>query len=140
MDLIEPDLLETDREAVEKAIDACVADFYGKARKDALLGPIFNAKVHDWDAHLRTIGDFWSRALLRTARYDASPFTVHMRLPLELEHFERWLELFEASARDLLPPPYNAKAVAKARHMAESFKVGLFPFIGKDGRPARLPG
>jgi hemoglobin len=39
-----------------------------------------------------------------------------------------------------LPPEYAAKALAKARHMAESFKAGIFPFVDKEGNPARHPG
>jgi len=37
----------------EEAIATCVQEFYRKAREDSLLGPIFNAKVDDWDVHLR---------------------------------------------------------------------------------------
>lgn len=128
------------QDSVETAIRACVDDFYGKARKDALLGPVFNAAVDNWDAHLATVADFWSHALLKTERYNGFPFPVHTQLPLEPEHFPRWLELFEESARRLLPPDYADAAMARAQHMARSFMCGLFPFTGKDGRPARHPG
>ncbi len=127
-------------EEVEEAIKVCVREFYGKARQDPLLGPIFNSTVLDWDVHLRVIANFWSRTLLQTDRYSGSPFVHHMNLPIELEHFERWLSLFEETAEATLKPEYAAKAVAKARHMAESFKVGIFPFIDKNGQPARRPG
>ena len=30
-----------------------VHTFYAKVRKDAVLGPIFNGIIHDWDAHLK---------------------------------------------------------------------------------------
>jgi hypothetical protein len=36
-----------------------------------------------------------------------------------------------------LPVEYATKALAKARHMAESFKVGVFPFVDSQGTPAR---
>ncbi|WOJ88497.1 group III truncated hemoglobin [Methylocapsa polymorpha] len=124
----------------EEAIAACVREFYRKAREDSLLGPIFNAKVDDWDVHLRVVANFWSRALLGTDRYSGSPFVVHMNLPVELEHFSRWLALFEETARETLPPELAGKALAKANHMAESFKAGIFPFVGSDGKPARHPG
>lgn len=123
----------------EEAIAACVRVFYGKAREDALLGPIFNAKVDDWDVHLRVVTNFWSKALLGTERYNGSPFVVHMNLPIELDHFSRWLALFEETAKDTLPPDLAAKALAKANHMAESFKAGIFPFAGPDGAPSRHP-
>lgn len=124
----------------EAAISACVREFYGKAREDAQLGPIFNEKVEDWDVHLRVVADFWSRALLGTDRYQGKPFVVHAHLPVELEHFDRWLALFEETARATLPPDLTGKAIDKAHHVAASIKAGIFPFVDKDGRPARRPG
>jgi hemoglobin len=124
----------------EKAIAACVREFYAKAREDALLGPIFNDKVEDWDVHLRIVADFWSRALLGTDRYQGKPFVVHAHLPVELEHFDRWLALFEETARATMPAVLAGKAIDKARHVAASFEAGIFPFVDKDGKPARRPG
>ncbi len=37
----------------EAMIERLVRAFYGRARLDTLIGPIFEAKVHDWDAHTR---------------------------------------------------------------------------------------
>jgi hemoglobin len=125
---------------VEEAIRSCVREFYGKARQDPLLGPIFNKTVADWDVHLHVIANFWSKALLQTDRYNGSPFVLHRNLPVELEHFERRLALFEETVKTTLPEEHVAKALTKARHMAESFKAGIFPFTGKNGRPARHPG
>jgi hemoglobin len=139
MEATVPDITETERLEVETAISACVENFYAKARKDELLGPIFSAAVHDWDVHLRVVANFWSRALLKTERYKGSPFVAHMHLPLELEHFTRWLALFEESVAQFLPQAYAERALAKANHMAESFKAGIFPFVDKDGRPVRHP-
>jgi hemoglobin len=125
---------------VEEAIRTCVREFYGEARQDPLLGPIFNQTVEDWDVHLRVIADFWSKVLLQTDRYKGAPFVLHRSLPVELEHFDRWLTLFEATVHRTLPTPHAEKALAKAKHMAESFKAGIFPFVDQNGRPARQPG
>jgi hemoglobin len=124
---------------VEEAIRTCVREFYRKARQDPLLGPIFNQTVVDWDVHLHVVANFWSKALLQTDRYSGSPFVHHIHLPIELEHFERWLALFEETVKTTLPVEYAAKALAKARHMSESFKAGIFPFVDKNGMPARHP-
>ncbi len=132
--------LEANPAEIEKAIAACVEDFYGKAREDPLLGPIFNGAVADWDGHLRTVANFWSHIVLRTERYKGFPFPVHTQLPLRPEHFPRWLELFEASANEFLPPAAANVVIEKAHHMARSFMAGIFPFTGKDGKPARRPG
>lgn len=125
---------------VEEAIKTCVHDFYAKARKDPLLGPIFEGTVEDWDVHLRVVADFWSKVLLQTDRYSGHPYVVHRNLPVELEHFDRWLSLFEATVRETLPAGYAEKALGKAHHMAESFRAGIFPFVDRQGRPSRLPG
>ncbi len=124
----------------EAAIAACVREFYGKAREDSLLGPIFSTTVEDWDVHHRVVADFWSRALLGSDRYQGKPFVVHAHLPLELEHFDRWLALFEETAQATLPRDLAAKAIDKAHHVAASFRAGIFPFVGADGKPSRQPG
>ncbi len=49
----------------EEKIARLVATFYGRARADDLIGPIFNAQVKDWDHHIAKISDFWS-SMLRT--------------------------------------------------------------------------
>jgi hemoglobin len=132
--------MDTKPADAEVAIANCVREFYAKARADALLGPVFNAKVDDWDVHLRVVANFWSKALLGTDRYNGSPFVVHAHLPVELEHFSRWLVLFEETVKATLPNDLAVKALAKANHMAASFKAGIFPFVGPDGQPARHPG
>jgi len=118
---------------------SCVRAFYGEAQKDLVLGPIFAAVVHDWDVHYRIVANFWSRALLGTDRYSGHPFPLHINLPIEPEHFDRWLTLFAEATEAHLPPDLAEKAMAKARHMAESFKAGIFPFQDKQGRPSRVP-
>jgi hemoglobin len=55
MDAARTAIPEADHASVETAIAACVEDFYAKARKDPLLGPVFNAAVADWDVHLRIV-------------------------------------------------------------------------------------
>ncbi len=132
-------MTEAETIQMEEAIANLVRDFYGKARKDPDLGPIFNNVVEDWDVHLRVVANFWSRALLQTDRYSGHPFVHHVKLPIELEHFGIWLKLFTETANETLPPEYAEKAIAKANHMAESFRAGLFPFQDAEGKPSRCP-
>jgi len=115
----------------EDHITALVHGFYGRARADALLGPVFAAEVPDWNHHLRVICDFWSRILLGTERYAGSPYPVHTRLPLQPEHFERWLALFREAAVEFLPPASAEIAIGKAEMMASSFRAGLFTFTDR---------
>jgi hemoglobin len=118
----------TDEAALEAAIAVCVQDIYAKARRDPLLGPVFEAKVDDWDVHLRVIGDFWSSVLLQTTRYTSHPYLVHTTLPIGPAHIDRWLELFAETATATLPPAHAETALARARLVGDSFRAGLFPF------------
>src|SRR5690242_11461624 len=44
----------------ETMIESLVRRFYAKVREDAVLGPIFDAKIHDWEPHLERMCAFWS--------------------------------------------------------------------------------
>ncbi len=125
---------------MEAAIEACVRSFYTKAKNDDLLGPLFTSSIPDWDHHIKRIHDFWSRCLLGTERYSGYPYSVHVRLPLEPEHFSRWVALFEETARETLQSPLTEKAIERAQHMSTCFQAGIFPFTDDKGRPSRLLG
>jgi hemoglobin len=107
----------------EAEILAFVRAFYGRAREDDLIGPIFNANVGDWDAHIANIGDFWSSLMLRTGRYGGQPLRAHLPLPLEGGHFDRWLALFETTAQAHFAPDVAEAFIAKARRIADSFEM-----------------
>jgi len=131
--------METLTMDIENAIAACVDGFYAKAMGDPMLGPMFVDAIPDLPDHLAVIRDFWSNALLGTGRYHGTAYQAHVRLPIEVEHFDRWLSLFSEAARETLPPSYADSAIAKAKHMTQSFRVGMFPFTLPDGRPSRTP-
>jgi hemoglobin len=109
----------------EAMIERVVRAFYGRARLDPLIGPIFDSMLHDWDTHIRQICDFWSSALLKTGRYRGQPMAAHMPLPVEAPHFDRWLEIFTATARDICPPEAAAQFIERAYRIAESLELGL---------------
>jgi hemoglobin len=109
----------------EEQIGRLVHRFYGRVRGDDLLGPIFNGQIQDWDHHLGKLTDFWSSVVLRTRRYEGRPMRPHLMLPLEDQHFDRWLQLFEATAHDELPPEAAAVFVQRARMIADSFEFGI---------------
>ena len=80
-------------------------EFYATVRRDPLLGPIFNAKVGNWDEHLTTLCRFWSSVTLLTGAYKGRPMVVHAALPdLSATHFARWLALFKETAEEIVPP------------------------------------
>ena len=110
----------------ESAIAALVDRFYGKARQDALIGPIFNNAVHDWDEHLQKLHDFWSSVMLTTGRYKGNPMAAHMQHPIQPGFFDRWLALWRDTAAELFAPPAAAQFRVKAERIAESLKLALF--------------
>lgn len=97
-----------------------VVEFYRRAQRDEMLGPIFDRYVQDWDAHLVRMTDFWSAALLRSGRYSGRPVQRHRTIEgLSGDHFRRWVELFEATTRDLCSPRQANAFVVRARLMRE---------------------
>ncbi|MBB6169278.1 group III truncated hemoglobin [Chelatococcus composti] len=115
----------------EAMIERLVRTFYGKARADDLLGPVFAAHVADWEAHIAQICAFWSSVTLKTGRYSGRPMARHLPLPVDARHFDRWLALFEETARKLCPPAAAARFMAHARAIAESLELGIATHNGR---------
>lgn len=109
----------------EEEITRLVHTFYGRVREDRIIGPIFVAQVPDWERHLANLCDFWSSVVLRTQRYEGRPLRPHFRLGLRPEHFDRWLDLFEATAREVLPASAMPVFVDRARRIADSFEMSV---------------
>lgn len=109
----------------EPMIAALVTAFYAKVRQDPLIGPIFEAKVEDWDIHLEKLCAFWSSVTLMTGRYHGRPMQAHMSLPVGGEHFDRWLALFEATAKAICPPVAAAYFIERAHRIADSLELGI---------------
>lgn len=110
----------------EALIAELVEAFYAKVRPDAVLGPIFNAAIVDWDVHLAKLCDFWSSVLLMTGRFKGAPMAVHAGLPdIGPAHFAHWLALFDETAHEVCPPAAAALFSAKARMIAQSLLLGI---------------
>lgn len=109
----------------EGMIERLVRTFYGRVRSDSLLGPVFAAKIEDWDTHFAKLDAFWSSVALMTGRYHGRPMQAHMDLPVEAAHFDRWLALFESAAREVCPPVAAEHFIERARRIADSFEMGI---------------
>jgi hemoglobin len=109
----------------EPMIERLVRTFYGRARLDPLIGPIFENKVHDWEGHLGRICAFWSSVALMSGRYHGQPMVAHLPLPIETSHFGRWLAIFAETARDVCPAPAAAHFLERAHRIAESLELGI---------------
>jgi hemoglobin len=119
-----PDLVAQSR--MEADIGRLVRAFYGRARRDAQLGPIFNAAVEDWDEHMERLTDFWSSVMLSSGRYKGNPFAVHRPLPMRPELFDVWLRLWRETTAEIFEPEVAAQFDVRADRIAESLKAGLF--------------
>ena len=130
----------------EAMIERLVRAFYGRARFDPLIGPIFESKVRDWEAHIARICAFWSSVALMSGRYHGQPMAAHLCLPIDTAHFDRWLEIFAETARELCPPPAAEHFLERAHRIAESLELGIAANKGelraKPLRPtqSRAPG
>jgi hemoglobin len=134
-DLIVEDIVA--RTGIDEAmIDELVRTFYGKARQDPLIGPIFESKVHDWEAHYARMCAFWSSVALMSGRYHGQPMAAHMPLPIDTPHFDRWLEIFATTAREVCPPAAAAYFLERAHRIADSLELGI-AFKKREIRPKR---
>lgn len=103
-----------------------VGRFYGRAREDDLIGPVFNAAIDDWDHHLDHIAQFWAAGLLGVGRFTGRPMAKHMRQPITSPMFDRWLALWKEATDETYVPQIAQALQARAGRIAESFKLGLF--------------
>ncbi|MGO1244741.1 MAG: group III truncated hemoglobin [Sphingobacterium sp.] len=107
-------------------IKVLVDTFYGTVQKDHLIGPIFNEKLEGhWPAHLAKMYTFWQTILLDEHTYNGRPFPPHAQLPIEKEHFERWLSLFNQTVDALYEGPTASEAKSRGSKMAALFQIKL---------------
>lgn len=129
----------------ELPIRELVGRFYGRVRQDPLLAPVFAATLGEtdaaWAAHLDRLADFWSSVMQGSGRYHGDPFSAHLRLPdLTPVMFDRWLDLFQATCRELLRPEEAAAFGNRAERIARSLRMGLFERMPARKAPYQASG
>jgi hemoglobin len=122
----------------EAILAALVHRFYDRVRADPVLGPIFAARVTDWEPHLERMVVFWSSVALMTGRYHGAPVPAHATLPVGWGHFERWLALFRETAHEVCPPAGAAHVIERAERIAQSLHMAVQEAArnGTDAAPA----
>ncbi|MBL8838287.1 MAG: group III truncated hemoglobin [Alphaproteobacteria bacterium] len=123
----------------EAMIERLVRSFYARVAEDDLLGPVFATRIADWEPHLLRMCDFWSSVALMSGRYHGQPFPMHMKLPIEQRHFDRWIQIFIASASEQCPPAAAAHFIERARRIADSMALGLATLRSPTPPPIRTP-
>lgn len=121
-----------------------VETFYSRVRQDAQLGPIFEARVGNWDEHFDMLTEFWSALLLGTRDFKGAPIPKHAAIPdLSWPLFEHWLELFRQTTQDIGIVDLKAAADMRAEKIAaklwevyQARKKGVLP---EGGLASQLP-
>ncbi|MEY4385090.1 MAG: hypothetical protein RLY20_373 [Verrucomicrobiota bacterium] len=91
-----------------------IKPFYIDVRQHAVLGPVFNSHITDWPAHLDKITEFWALQTGGESKYRGGFAGAHLRLGLELEHFQHWLGLWEFNAKRQLADQEADEMIALA--------------------------
>jgi hemoglobin len=116
-------------------IKLMVNTFYSKVQVDEFIGPIFNEKIMGrWPEHLEKMYRFWQTILLEVHTYSGSPFPPHKHLPVEKEHFNRWMEIFTETVNTLFAGPIAEEAKLRAKNMAEMFHYKMEYFRNEGSR------
>ena len=95
-----------------------VTAFYADVRQHAELGPIFNAHIQNWPAHLEKITEFWALQSGGTSRYRGGFGAAHFPLGLKPVHFRHWLALWEFNNARHLATPEAAGLTGLAHELA----------------------
>ncbi len=106
-------------------LDVLLRNFYSSLRVHPVLGPIFEAHVSDWPAHLRIVGDFWMLQTGGPADYHGRLLAAHAPLGLGARHFDFWLAQWRQSCRLHFDAPVAAELIALAEGLAGRMRAAL---------------
>jgi hemoglobin len=112
----------------EPLIRTVILSFYGKVRRDPMLGPIFEQAIgDDWDPHIERIMQFWLSATGIARGYEGRNFMpAHLRhATIRADQLPRWLELFRQTAAEHGSPDAASALIDIAERMAQTLEVGL---------------
>jgi hemoglobin len=108
-------------------LELLLTEFYKIAPNDAEIGHHFDGV--DLAAHLPIIVDFWEKILLGNHVYFGNPMVVHQKLhvksPLTLEQFRRWVEIFSTTVDKLFVGSQAENAKLRAKMIAHSLNQNL---------------
>ncbi len=111
----------------DAVISDLVESFYRAVREDPLLGPIFESHVADWTPHLARMKDFWASVTLESGRFRGNPMLKHIAVGgLDSVHFDRWLQLWNATLDSIAPSEAAAQVFrSAAERIAASLLMGI---------------
>ena len=109
-------------------IELLVRSFYGKIRKDPMLGHIFNSIIDDWEDHFILLTDFWETQLFLKRKYNGNPVAVHQQVDeimehsIGPEHFGQWINIWFATLEEL----FEGETAWIARNRAQKMSTMLY--------------
>lgn len=121
----------------EAGLRQLVETFYGRIRRDEVLGPIFNDAVDDWPHHFAQLTAFWTSVMMGSGRYKGQPVPAHAKHKSRIEPwmFDRWLGIWKDTTDELMEQAAAAALQEKAARIAESLKLALFFRLRDPVRP-----
>jgi hemoglobin len=108
-------------------VQRLVDTFYDGARKDPVLGPVFNKIIgDDWSSHLPVMYSFWDSVVFGLGGYKGQAVAKHIdidrQIPLEAEHFRHWITRWNATVDGMFAGPNAELAKSKANMMLQLIK------------------
>lgn len=109
-------------------LDQLIRVFYGRVRKDDLIGPYFNATIQGeevWEEHYKLLVDFWALNVLGISGFNGNPAKAHhsvdksFKNSITTDHFDRWVSIWTVTIDELFEGDMAEKAKEKARNMAK---------------------
>ena len=96
--------------------------FYADVRQHRQIGPIFNAHITDWPAHIAKIADLWSGVTGGPMLYSGPMPWKHVPLELQEPHFQAWLDLWRRHCRAHLSENEAAELIQRAELIGERLR------------------
>lgn len=98
--------------STKQDVELLVNSFYTKVLKDATLAPFFSKL--NFEKHLPKMVHFWTFVLLDEPGYTTDVTKKHLHMPLEKEHFDQWIVLFNETTDALFEGAIAEKAKQRA--------------------------
>lgn len=125
-------------------IDHLVAVFYERIRAHPTLGPVFARAIApedgpEWRIHEAKIAAFWRNAIGMDRTYGGNPMRVHVANPdVRPGMFGPWLDLFGATAEEVLSEEKAAHMKALAKRVGDGLRYGVTQRGQERGAPPKL--
>lgn len=107
-----------------------VNTFYDKVKPDESIGHFFNKVVQvDWEKHLPVMYNFWENIIFHTGSYTGNPMNAHMLIhgksPIQKEHFNRWIQLFNETVDELFEGTKAEQTKQRALSIATVMQINI---------------